>query len=161
MVKSFPTDKFMIYAFWRMTNSLKYCSTAKLYEFSRLEFVANMTGKSNPFYGRNHSNESINKIKDARQKQVLSEKQIAVLRANNLGKKFSNEHKRKISKSLSGKKKTESHKMNLRVPKKKGKVGWVPVFDAQENKKTSIPREEYYQNKGRYFTSRTKVYQAL
>jgi hypothetical protein len=100
MMKAFPTNIPMVYAFWRMSNSSKYQITARLYGIARSSFVERITGENNPFFGKLHSEESIIKIKNARQNQILSDKQISQLRTCNLGKRFTEDHKRKISESL-------------------------------------------------------------
>jgi len=50
-------------------------------------------------HGLIHTEETRNKIKQKRAKQILSEHQLYVLRNNNLGKKFSSEHRNKLSNS--------------------------------------------------------------
>lgn len=59
-------------------------------------------GKNNPFYGRKHSFETIEKIKN---NELRSEK----LRLANIGKKLSNETRQKISKSRIGKYSGSNH----------------------------------------------------
>lgn len=49
--------------------------------------------------GKKHTEETRSKIKQKRAKQTLTEIQLHVLRTNNLGKKFSKEHRDKISNS--------------------------------------------------------------
>ena len=66
----------------------------------------NVSGKNNPFYGKKHTIKSINKIKDARKKQVITP-----------------EHKRKISKGNMG------HIVSVETRKKLVKKIWVVVIE--------------------------------
>lgn len=60
------------------------------------------------------SEETKEKIREARSRQIISEETKQKLRAKNLGKKLSEEHKKKISFSNTGKKMSEETKQKLR-----------------------------------------------
>lgn len=63
--------------------------------------------------------ESLNKIRLARKNQILSAHQIRILQTANLGKRFSTDHKNKISRSLKNRSFSEIHKKNLSIAKKR------------------------------------------
>ena len=68
-------------------------------------------GEGGPhFYGKNHSEESREKIRIASLGNILSEETIEVIRQNNINNK---ERNKKISNSLSKKNKSQSHKNNI------------------------------------------------
>lgn len=66
----------------------------------RRKVSAALSGKNNPMYGKQHSENSIKKIKECRSNQILTERQLQNLRTMNSGKIFTPNHKSKISESL-------------------------------------------------------------
>ena len=105
-------------AFWYMSTKGRHIITAEEYSEAREKFSRNhseyMSGENNPFYGKNHTRESIERMKSSlpdyrgennpfygrRHKEDSLER----MRQSHRGAKLSEEHKQKISQSLIGNK---------------------------------------------------------
>ena len=66
-------------------------------------------GKSNPFYGKHHSDDAKEKIRQKKIGQVVSDETKRKISQRHTGEKFSEERKMAISKALKGKDKTKEH----------------------------------------------------
>jgi len=87
-------------------------------------------GKNNPFYGKKHTKESLNRISESHKKENLSEETLRKMSAAQKGKKVSKETKNKLSKLHKGqipwnkgKKLSEEHKRKMGVALK-GNIPW-------------------------------------
>ena len=73
------------------------------------ERASQRIGDLNPFYGKEHSEETKEKIRKRKLNQKVSEETKLKLSQAHTGKKFSEERKMAISKGLKGKKRTKEH----------------------------------------------------
>jgi len=133
----------MIYAFWRMNTNRKYKVTSRTYEMIKQENSKNhserMFGKNNPFYGKQHSPEMIEKIKQRNRQQKWSEERHINWKGklsgeNNpmFGRTHTQETKDKISAINTGRKLSQDHKDQIskcfkgKLPKVAGRTTTCP-----------------------------------
>ena len=76
----------------------------------------NKSGKRNPFFGKAHSEETKEKIREKRKKQVITKETRQKISTSLLGREVSDETKRKIGNANKGKSKPKSMKVKLGRP---------------------------------------------
>jgi hypothetical protein len=94
LVKIYPSSPCMKKALWNMCSTNKgkrYIPSAKIFEQIRSEYIESVKGKNGTFYGKTHTKESLIKIGNASKG-----------RKHNLGKKHTDEFKRKLSEIRKG-----------------------------------------------------------
>lgn len=105
LVAIYPDSACMLKALWNMSSvgsDLRYKPSARTFHRIREEYAKNIRGEKASFYGKKHSKESLLKISIASKG-----------RKPNLGKKLSDETKKKISKSHMGKTITDESKKKI------------------------------------------------
>ena len=71
-------------------------------------------GINNPFYGKKHTEETKQKLREARAKQIITEETKQKIRLSSKGRKVSEETKQKIREKKKGRKFTEEHKQKIK-----------------------------------------------
>lgn len=131
LVKSFPKNRAMKYAFWGMSTNHKYkqCVSSRKYAWAREQqsVAARVNMKGNSWNaGKHRSIETREKISAILTgKQVSQETRIKISQTLknqgpwNKGKRLSEEHKRRMSKSLKGKACSPEKRAKISASKKK------------------------------------------
>lgn len=96
------------------------------------ERASQRIGKLNPFYGKHHSDDTKEQIRQKKIGQIVSDETKRKISQRHSGKKFSEERKNAISKALKGKEKTKEHSKHISEAKK----GTI----MSENQKMSISK---------------------
>lgn len=111
LTKIYPTSPAMQTALWNMINinqNIRYTPSANTYKKLREEYIKHTIGESNPFYGKQHTDESKEKISlKAKGRQAWLGKKHSIesklkMKQSQLGKNLTDEIKNKISISISG-----------------------------------------------------------
>lgn len=122
--KSNKNNRALFLAHYRNSNCFKDCKFSsrqykQIKEFRSLMFSGSGNpsfGKVNPFQGKHHSAETKERLKKAwieRRKNKVSDETRQKQSLNKKGKKFTNEHKNKISQS-NKKPKSEQHRIKMK-----------------------------------------------
>ena len=119
----------MGYALWRMcwgNKNNKRSINSRQYEISRISFIESLSGKNHPLYGKNHSEETKQKMSEVKYNKNLNEEtkqKLSEAKAGKshplYGKNHSEETKQKISEATSGKNRPLYGKNHSEETKKK------------------------------------------
>ncbi len=102
-------------------------------------------GNKNPFYGKRHTPESLEKIRQAGIGRIKTPETREKLRNALKGRVFSKEHKKRMSESQKGKRLSEETKEKIRIAMKKR------IFTSEHKRKISLGLV------GRYYSPETRA----
>ena len=123
LAKENPENKSLIYA-WHMMSTARNSEQLEIspeeYEEARIAFIESVTGESNPFYGKNISDEHKQKISEANKGKIFSLEHCKKLSEShagvnnpNYGKSPSEETRIKLSNSNKGKTRSEETRRRI------------------------------------------------
>ena len=147
LCKIYPKNRKLSNAVWMMANVKReyqdrYIPSSRLYEIARLEYSKNSSGDGNPMFGKNHSSET---------KQKLRESKIDLYKKEGnpfYGKKHSKETIEKIKEKRALQKTSEETKQKMSISRKGKTSGRKGKVNSEEhNRKASESLKEYWRLK--------------